>query len=292
MGRVGTEARASVAMPEPMTLDVPPLLIDARRSGVREQLMAIWRYRELLYFLAWRDLKIRYRQTALGAAWAIIQPVSTMLVFWVFFGRLAGVPSGGAPYPLFAYCGLLPWLLFAHALSESSASLVNNRSLVTKVYFPRLIVPIAPLFVALVDFAVAFGVLTLLMLVYGIVPGLRGLAVPLFVLVAAMVALAVGVWLAALNVRYRDVRYAVPFVTQLWFFLTPVVYPSGLLAEPWRTLYGLNPMAGVVEGFRWALLGQALPLGLIVVSTGALIVLLFGGLWYFARTEDTIADDL
>jgi lipopolysaccharide transport system permease protein len=245
----------------------------------------------LLYFLAWRDLKVRYKQTALGAAWAVIQPFFTMVVFSIFFGYLGKIPSDGIPYPVFAYSALLPWSLFAHALNESSNSLVNNQGLITKVYFPRLIIPIAPLFVGLVDFGIAFVVLLGLMLFYGIMPGFALVTAPLFVLLAVVTALAVGMWLSALNVQYRDVRYTIPFLTQLWLFATPVAYPSSLLPEPWRSLYGLNPMAGVVEGFRWALLGQTQAPGpLIAVSVGAVLALLLGGLWYFNRMEQTFAD--
>lgn len=272
--------------------DVSPIIvIDASQGPLRNTLRDLWVYRELLYFLAWRDFKVRYKQTALGAAWAVIQPFFTMVVFSVFFGYLAKIPSDGIPYPVFTYCALLPWSLFAHALHESSNSLVNNQSLITKVYFPRLIIPIAPLFVGLVDFAIAFVVLLAMMLFYGITPGAAVLTVPLFILLSAVTALAVGTWLSALNVEYRDVRYTIPFLTQLWLFATPVAYPSSLLPEPWRSLYGLNPMAGVVEGFRWALLGQTRPPGpLIAVSVVVVLALLIGGLWYFSRMEQTFAD--
>ena len=275
-----------------MGLDQPQvLIIDARQGALTQQLRDFWRYRELLYFLAWRDFKVRYKQTALGAAWAIIQPFFTMVVFSIFFGYLGKIPSDGLPYPVFAYCALLPWALFAHALTESSNSLVNNQSLLTKVYFPRLIIPIAPLFVGLVDFGIALVVLLGMMLFFGIAPGIAILATPLFVLFALFAALAVGMWLAALNVQYRDVRYTIPFLTQLWLFATPVAYPSSLLPEPWRSLYGLNPMAGVVEGFRWALLGKTSGPGpLLVISVAAVLALLLGGLWYFNRMEQTFAD--
>jgi lipopolysaccharide transport system permease protein len=268
----------------------PVLIIEAGGSRISKQLRDLWAYRELLYFLAWRDFKVRYKQTVLGAAWAVIQPFFTMVVFSIFFGYLAKMPSDGIPYPVFAYAGLLPWSLFAHALTESSNSLVNNQSLITKVYFPRLIVPIAPLFVGLVDFGIALVVLFGMILFYKIVPGIAILTVPLFVLLALLSALAVGMWLSALNVEYRDVRYTIPFLTQLWLFATPVAYPSSLLPEPWRSLYGLNPMAGVVEGFRWALLGRTnAPGPLIAVSVAAVLVLLIGGLWYFTRMERTFA---
>ena len=269
----------------------PVLIIQAGGSHLGKELRDLWHYRELLYFLAWRDFKVRYKQTVLGAAWAVIQPFFTMVVFSIFFGYLGKIPSDGIPYPVFTFCALLPWSLFAHALTDSSNSLVNNQGLITKVYFPRLIIPIAPLFVGLVDFAIAFLVLIGLMLFYGIVPGIAALATPLFILFALATALAVGMWLSALNVQYRDVRYTIPFLTQLWLFATPVAYPSSLLPEPWRSLYGLNPMAGVVEGFRWALLGRtAAPGPLIAVSLVAVLALLLSGLWYFTRMERTFAD--
>lgn len=271
--------------------EAPVLIIEAGSSPLGKRLSELWDYRELLYFLAWKDFKVRYKQTILGVAWAVIQPFFTMVIFSIFFGYLGKIPSDGIPYPLFTYCALLPWSLFAHALAESSNSLINNQSLITKVYFPRLIIPIAPLFVGLVDFGVACLLLIGMMLFYGIVPGVAVFTVPLFVLLAVITALTVGLWLSALNVQYRDVRYTIPFLTQLWLFASPVAYPSSLLPEPWRTLYGLNPMAGVVEGFRWALLGQTSgPGALVAVSIGVVIVLLIGGLWYFNRMEQTFAD--
>jgi lipopolysaccharide transport system permease protein len=269
----------------------PTILITPEAGSLPQKIRDLWMYRDLLYFLALRDFKVRYKQTVLGAAWAVIQPFFTMVVFSVFFGYLAKMPSDGIPYPVFAYCALLPWSLFAHALNESSNSLVNNQSLITKVYFPRLIVPIAPLFVGLVDFGIAFVVLLAMMAYYGLVPGFAIFFLPFFVLLAVATALAVGMWLSALNVQYRDVRYTIPFLTQLWLFATPVAYPSSLLSEPWRSVYGLNPMAGVVEGFRWALLGQSSAPGpLLVVSTLTVILLLIGGLWYFNKMEQTFAD--
>jgi lipopolysaccharide transport system permease protein len=251
----------------------------------------VWAYRELLYFLIWRDVKVRYKQTALGAAWAILQPVMTMVVFSVFFGRLAKMPSDGIPYPVFAFTALLPWQLFAYALSESANSLVSSQNLITKVYFPRLIVPIAAVMAGLVDFAVAFAVLLMLIWYYGIVPTAAVALLPLFVVFAIVTALAVGLWLSSLNVKYRDVRYTIPFLTQFWLFATPVAYPSSLVPERWRALLGLNPMAGVVEGFRWALLGKAQRPGpLLIVSVVAVVMLLAGGLMYFRQTETTFAD--
>lgn len=255
------------------------------------ELGELWAYRELLYFLTWRDVKVRYKQTLLGAAWAIIQPFFMMVVFTLFFGRLAGVPSDGIPYPVFTYCALLPWQMFAHALSESSNSLVVNERLITKVYFPRLVVPIAAVFGGVVDFVFAFVVLLGMMAYYGIMPGLAILTLPLFILLAILTALGIGLWLSALNVKYRDVRYTIVFLTQFWFFITPVVYPSSMVPEKWRLLYGINPMAGVVEGFRWALLGKAESPGpMLAVSVGVVVLILVGGLYYFRRMEATFAD--
>lgn len=254
--------------------------------GLRE----LWDYRELLYFLTWRDVKVRYKQTALGAAWAIIQPVFMMLVFSLFFGRLAKMPSDGIPYPIFTFCALLPWQLFAHALTESSNSLVANERLITKVYFPRLVVPIAAVLGGLVDFAVAFVILLGLMVYYGIVPTSAIITLPGFIILAIMTALAVGLWLSALNVKYRDVRYTINFLIQFWLFATPIAYPSSLVPERWRALYGLNPMAGVVEGFRWALLGTKPPGAMLWVSIGVVLLLLVGGLFYFRRMEQEFAD--
>ena len=255
--------------------------------GLRE----LWEYRELLYFLVWRDVKVRYKQTALGAAWAIIQPFFMMVVFSLFFGRLGGIPSDGIPYPVFVYCALLPWQLFAHALSESSNSLVGNQNLITKVYFPRLVVPISAVLGGLVDFAIAFVILVGMMAYFGIAPTVMIVTLPLFLLLAVATALGVGLWLSALNVQYRDVRYTINFLTQFWLFATPVAYPSSLVPEGWRWLFGLNPMAGVVEGFRWALLGKAdAPGPLLAVSVGVVILILISGLYYFRRMEDTFAD--
>jgi lipopolysaccharide transport system permease protein len=255
--------------------------------GFRE----LWDYRELLYFLTWRDVKVRYKQTALGAAWAIIQPLFMMLVFSLFFGRLAKIPSDGIPYPIFTFCALLPWQLFAHALTESSNSLVANERLITKVYFPRLVVPMAAVLGGLVDFAVAFAILLVMMFYYGIVPSWAIVTLPGFILLAVMTALGVGLWLSALNVKYRDVRYTINFLIQFWLFATPVAYPSSLVPAKWRALYGLNPMAGVVEGFRWALLGKTeAPGAMLWVSVAVVIVILIGGLYYFRRMEQEFAD--
>jgi lipopolysaccharide transport system permease protein len=251
----------------------------------------LWEYRELFYFLVWRDIKVRYKQTALGAAWAVLQPVTTMIVFSLFFGRLAGIPSGDVPYPVFAYTALVPWTFFATAVVQAGNSLVEQERILTKVYFPRLIVPAAAVLACLVDFAIAFAVLIVIMVAYGIVPGFAILALPLFVVFAAMTALAVGLWLSALNVLYRDVRYTLAFLVQFWLFISPVAYPSSIVPEPWRTVYGLNPMAGVIDGFRWALLGDTDAPGLmLLVSVVAVAALFVGGLVYFRRMERSFAD--
>jgi lipopolysaccharide transport system permease protein len=251
----------------------------------------IWQYRELLYVVTWRDLKVRYKQTAVGAAWAVLQPVLTMIVFTVIFGRLIEVPSDGIPYPIFAYAALLPWTFFAGALNRASNSLVQDSNLLSKVYFPRLILPAAAVLSMVVDFAIAFVILLGLMFYYGITPGVAVLTLPFFLLLAFMTALSFGLWLSALYVKYRDIGYVVPFLIQFWLFLTPVAYPSTIIPEGWRLLYGLNPMAGVVEGFRWALLNNDnAPGGLIFVSAAAVLLFFIGGLFYFRRMEIEFAD--
>jgi lipopolysaccharide transport system permease protein len=271
--------------------EIPILIIRPAESWTAIGLRELWEYRELLYFLTWRDIKVRYKQTALGATWAVVQPVFMMIVFSLFFGRLAKVPSDGIPYPIFTFCALLPWQLFAHALTESSNSLVTNERLITKVYFPRLVIPISAVLGGLVDFAIALIILLGMMLYYGILPTWAIVTLPAFLLLAVMTALGVGLWLSALNVQYRDVRYTINFLIQFWLFATPVAYPSSIVPERWRALYGLNPMAGVVEGFRWALLGKAQPPGaLLAVSIAVVIMLLIGGLYYFRRMEQQFAD--
>lgn len=273
------------------SVPTPVVVIQPTKGFVSLQLQELWEYRELLYFLIWRDIKVRYKQTVLGAAWAILQPFLTMVVFSIFFGRLAKVPSDGIPYPIFAYAALVPWQLFAHALTESGNSLVANQHLIKKIYFPRLIIPIAAVLAGLVDFGVAFVVLIGMMLYYGISPTAAIWLTPLFIGLAIATALSVGLWLSAMNVKYRDVRYVIPFLTQVWLFATPIAYPSSLVPESWRILYGLNPMAGVVEGFRWALLGRTgSPGPLVIVSAFAVAVLLAGGVVYFRRMEKTFAD--
>jgi lipopolysaccharide transport system permease protein len=251
----------------------------------------LWEYRELLYFLIWRDIKVRYKQTVLGIAWAIIQPFFTMVIFSLFFGRLAKIPSDGIPYPVFSYAALVPWTFFANGLSQSSNSLVGSANLIKKVYFPRLAIPIATVLSGVVDFVLAFLVLLGMILFYGTYPTINVLWLPFFLVLALVTVLGVGLWLSAMNVQFRDVRYIVPFLIQFWLFATPIAYPSSLLSEPWRTLYGINPMVGVVEGFRWALLGTATPPGFtLIVSSLASLVLLVSGALYFRHMEKTFAD--
>jgi lipopolysaccharide transport system permease protein len=270
----------------------PVLIIKPSHGWVSLQLRELWRARELLYFLTERDIKVRYKQTLLGAAWAIIQPFMTMVVFSLFFGRLAKVPSDGIPYPIFSYTALIPWTFFANGLAQSSNSLVGSANLIKKVYFPRMIIPISGVLVGLPDFLLSFLVLIGMMLYYQVYPsGAAILWLPLFLLLALITSLGVGLWLSALNVEYRDIRYVVPFLTQLWLFATPIAYPSSLLDEPWRTIYGLNPMVGVVEGFRWALLGTGHPPGpLVLASTLVALAILVSGAFYFRRMEKTFSD--
>jgi lipopolysaccharide transport system permease protein len=283
------ETLAPTGAPPPP--DAPVTLIRPSRGWVPLNLRELWNYRELLYFLIWRDVKVRYKQTALGAAWAIIQPLFTMLVFSLFFGKLARIQSDNIPYPLFSFAALVPWTFFANGLSQSADSLVGSSNLIKKVYFPRLVVPFAAVLSGVVDFVLAFVVLLGMMLFYGRVPTANVIWLPLLLLLALVTSLGVGLWLAALNVEFRDVRYVVPFLTQFWLFSTPIAYPSSLLAEPWRTLYGLNPMVGVVEGFRWALVGTATAPGAIVlVSALAAVAILISGAYYFRRMEKTFAD--
>jgi lipopolysaccharide transport system permease protein len=272
-------------------LGTPVIRIEPSRGWISLKLHELWEYRELLYFLAWRDIKVRYKQTALGAAWAIIQPFFTMIVFSIFVGRLAGIPSDGVPYPIFSFAALVPWTFFANSLTQSSNSLVSSANLIQKVYFPRLAVPIATVFSGLVDFVLAFFMLLAMMLYYGLVPTLNVIWLPAFFILALVTSLGVGLWLSALNVRFRDIRYIVPFLVQFWMFSSPIAYPSSLLSEPWRTLYGLNPMVGVIEGFRWGLLGtSSAPGGIIAVSSLMAIAIAVGGAFYFRRVEKTFAD--
>jgi lipopolysaccharide transport system permease protein len=268
-----------------------PTVIRSSSGWVPLNLRELWEYRELLYFLVWRDVKVRYKQTVLGIAWAVIQPVFMMVVFSLFFGQLAKVGTHGLPYPLFVYCGLLPWQLFAHGLGEASNSLVANERLLTKVFFPRLGIPLSAVVTALIDFLIALGVLIGLMAYYRVAPTARIAALPFFVALALTTAFGAGLWLSALNVQYRDVRYTLAFLTQLWFFATPVAYASTVVPEAWRPFYGLNPMTAVVEGFRWALLPAVpAPGPMLWVSVAMMAVLLVGGLYYFARMEQWFAD--
>ncbi len=270
---------------------VPLLVLRPRKGWQQLGLNDLWQSRELLYFLCWRDIKVRYKQTALGVAWAILQPLMTMVLFSLFFGRLAKMPSDGVPYPLFVFTALVPWMFFANGITQSSGSLVENASLLKKVYFPRLAVPIASIIAGVVDFCCSFVVLMAMVLYYGVVPSLAMLALPLFLALACISSLGVGLWLSALNVQFRDVRYVIPFLTQLWLFATPIAYPSSLLSEPLRTFYGLNPMVGVVEGFRWALLGtETSPGPMLLVSASVSVVVLITGAFYFRRMEVTFSD--
>jgi len=270
--------------------NAPSIVVEATRSwdlNFRE----IWDYRDLLFFLAWRDISIRYKQTVLGASWAVIQPFLTMILFTIFFGKLAAVPSEGVPYPVFTFAALLPWQYFSTTLGNVANSLVNNSNLLSKVYFPRLLIPISSLLPPAVDFVIAFLVLLGLMIFYHLSPTSNVVWLPVFMLLALVTTLGAGLWLAALNVKYRDVRYIVPVMVQFGMFVSPVAYPSSLVPAPWRTLYALNPMAGVIEGFRWALLGtDTAPGPLVAVSAVAALILLVSGLFYFRRTEKTFAD--
>jgi len=279
--------------------DEPVLFIRPSRGWSSINLRELWRFRELIYFLIWRDVKVRYKQTALGASWAILQPFLTMVVFTIFFGNLAKVPSDDIPYPIFSYTALLPWGLFAKAITETGRSLVSQRAVITKIYFPRLAIPIASVTAGLVDFALAFLVLIGMMFYYNYAPNSTYqvvitpaiLTLPFFLLLTLVTALGVGLWLSSLNVIYRDINYIIPFLTQFWLFITPVAYPASMIPEKWQLIYSLNPMTGVVEGFRWALLGTSeAPGPMVAVSTFISILLLISGLYYFRRMERTFAD--
>jgi len=274
-----------------VSVEVPLTVIEPSKGWVSLRLGALWRFRELLYFLIWRDVKVRYKQTLLGAAWAILQPLLTMVVFSIFFGKLARMPSDGVPYPLFAYVALVPWTFFANGLTLASNSLVANQTLLRKVYFPRLVIPVSAVAAGLIDFGIAFVVLLGLAARYGVPLTVNMIWLPALVLLALVTALGVGLWFAALNVLYRDIQYVVPFLVQVWLYATPIVYPSSLVPERWRTLYAINPMVGVVEGFRWALLGTGTAPGpMILVSGIAAVVTLIGGMFFFRRMEKTFSD--
>jgi lipopolysaccharide transport system permease protein len=274
---IRTEARKTVIQPS---------------SGWKAlNLRDLWIYRELIFFMTWRDLKVRYKQTLLGAAWAILQPFLTMVVFSIFFGSLAKVPSDGMPYPIFSYTALIPWTLFSKALQDASRSLVNNSHMITKVYFPRMILPLASVLAGVVDFLIAFVVLLAMMVYYQVVPTANIWTIPLFLLLALITALGVSLWLSALNVLYRDINYVLPFLTQFWMYITPIAYSSSLIPEEWQLIYALNPMTGVVEGFRWALLGSGQAPGMMtLVSSLVAVFLLISGMFYFKRMERLFAD--
>jgi lipopolysaccharide transport system permease protein len=269
---------------------IAPTIIEPPGGWEFPRLGELWEFRELLYFLTWRDVKVRYRQTALGVLWALLQPLLAMAVFSLFFGRLANVSSDGVPYAVFNLAGLVPWTFFAFGLNESANSVVGSRQLITKVYFPRLAIPLATVLAGAVDFAIGFVLLLVVMAIYGIVPGVRVLLIPPLLLLAFTTAFGAGLWLAALNVQYRDVRYVLPFLTQLWMFVTPIVYSSSIVPIRWRALYALNPMAGVVDGFRWALLGTPGVTNAIATSVVAAVALAAGGAVYFRRMERAFAD--
>jgi lipopolysaccharide transport system permease protein len=277
----------TITRPETQTI-----LLKPPRGWVALNLKDLWRYRELVYFMTWRDLKVRYKQTLLGASWAVLRPFLTMVVFSIFFGNLAKVPSDGLPYPIFAFTALLPWELFVTALSVSSRSLVVNSNMITKVYFPRIILPLSSILAGLVDFAIALLVLAGMMVYYGVRPGPALWTLPLFLLLLLVTAIGVGLWLSSLNVLYRDIGYITPFLTQFWMFITPIAYPASMVPAKWRLLFALNPMTGVVDGFRWALLDNqaSAPGSMLVVSCLIAVALLVSGLFYFRRMERQFAD--
>jgi lipopolysaccharide transport system permease protein len=282
-----TASTSSLSLP----LRSATIRIEPPRGLFELRLREVWAYRELLYFFVWRDVKIRYKQTAIGVLWVVLQPVLNMLVFTLFFGRLAKLPSDGLPYPVFYFAALVPWAYFSYALAMTTNVVVDNQRLITKVYFPRLILPISTALSGLVDFAIGFVVLAIFTFAYGLKPTLAALWLPVLLLLAVFTALGVGLWLSALNALYRDVRYVIPFVIQFWMFASPVAYPSSLVPARWRWLYGLNPMAGVIDGFRWAITGRGQAPGLLLLASSAVVALiLLGGLFFFNRMEGTVAD--
>lgn len=281
----------SVSQSPPEDHPIPVTVVRPSRGWAGFNLRELWHYRELTYFLIWRDIKVRYKQTVLGVAWAVIQPFFTMVVFSVFFGQLAGIPSDDIPYPIFSYAALLPWQLFENGIRKAGNSLVASRSLVTKVYFPRLAIPLASVIAGLVDFALAFTVLLGMMWYYDYRPTSAIWFMPLLLLLTVVTALGTGLWLSALNVAYRDVGYLIPFILRVWFFLTPITYSASIVPEAYQTLYALNPMTGVVQGFRWAMLGVGSPPSiLLTASSVAALILLVSGILYFRRMERTFAD--
>lgn len=280
------------ASPLPVQHAAPATVrIEPPRGWLDLRLSEVWAYRELLYFFVWRDVKVRYKQTVIGVAWVVLQPLLTMGVFTLFFGRLARLPSDGLAYPVFYFCALVPWNYFATALQSCTSVVVDNQRVITKVFFPRLVLPLSAVVSGLVDFAIGFIVMSVVLAAYGIRPGVAALWLPVFLLLAVLTALGVGLWMSALNALYRDIRYVVPFLIQFWMFASPVAYPSSLVPQRWRWLYGLNPMAGVIDGFRWALTGHGQPPGpLLLASTAAVAVVFVGGLFFFQRMEGAIAD--
>jgi lipopolysaccharide transport system permease protein len=280
------------ASPLPAQHAAPTIVrIEPPRGWLDLRLGEVWAYRELLYFFVWRDVKVRYKQTVIGVAWVVLQPLLTMGVFTLFFGRLAKLPSDGLAYPVFYFCSLVPWNYFATALQSCTAVVVDNQRVITKVFFPRLVLPLSAVVSGLVDFAIGLVVLGVVLAFYGIRPGLAALWLPVLLLLAVLTALGVGLWMSALNALYRDVKYVVPFLIQFWMFASPVAYPSSLVPQRWRWLYGLNPMAGVIDGFRWALTGHGQPPGpLLLASSGMVVAVVLGGLFFFQRMEGTIAD--
>jgi len=267
-------------------------VIEPVKGWVPLQLGELWHYRDLIYLLVWRDIKVRYKQTVIGASWAMLQPLITMVVFTIIFSKLAKIDTGDIPYPIFAYSALVPWIFFSHAMTKLSTSLITNYDLVTKVYFPKLILPIATILAAFVDLLISFLLLIVLLLIYGIAPEVKILTIPFFMVMALATGLGIGLWLSAINLQFRDISNIVPFLVQVWLFVTPVAYPSSLIPEKWRILYGLNPMAGVVEGFRWALAGGTWEMPVVVLGSSlcAIAVLLIGGLFFFRRKEVTFAE--
>ena len=292
MAGIGVPPDDSVALAPMQQTSNAPIVIRPSRGWIGLGAPEIWRHRDLAFFLVWRDLKVRYKQTAFGAGWAILQPVLLMLVFSAFLGRVAGISATGIPYPLFALSGLVPWTLFAQSLTGASNSLVNNQNLIAKVYFPRLLLPLSAVASFVIDFLIATAVLVVAMLIFGRVPPLTFVWVPLLGLYTVLVALAVGLWLAAINVRYRDVKYAIPFVIQVWLFASPVAYSIDLVPERFRVLFSLNPMTGAIDAFRWAALGGAPPGATVLISAAATLVILVGGLAYFRRVERSFADTI
>jgi len=286
LARVAPETIALPSLSAPATVRIEP-----PHGWLELHLHEVWQYRELLYFFVWRDVKVRYKQTVIGVAWVVLQPLMTMGVFTLFFGRLAKLPSNGLPYPVFYFAALVPWTYFSTALQSCTSVVVANQHVITKVYFPRLVLPLSAVVSGLVDFAIGFVVLLVVTAIYGIKPTLAALWLPVLLLLAVLTALGVGLWMSALNALYRDVHYVVPFLVQFWMFASPVAYPSSLVPQRWRWLYGLNPMAGVIDGFRWALTGHGVAPGLLMLaSASAVMVVLLGGLFFFQRMEGTIAD--